>query len=112
MGTTVVGSAVEAHAVALAARCAVLLGTIARQGGPEPAEHLAEVRRLLARRPGRLTDERRRQLRAALTAAERGTPHPFAADHVTALVRDLEAIEHVLLHVARVGAPTSPPVPA
>ncbi|MFA9432063.1 hypothetical protein [Egicoccus sp. AB-alg2] len=114
MGTATAEATVETRAAVLSARCAVLLRTIARQGGPEPDDHLAQVRRLLARRARHVGRTRRRQLRAALYSAERGRPHPVPAEDVATLVRDLEMIEHVLRHVARVGAnaPLAAAVPA
>ncbi|MFA9447051.1 hypothetical protein [Egicoccus sp. AB-alg6-2] len=94
----------EVRAAVLAARCAVLLRTIARQGGPEPTEHLEQVRRHLARRgPGGMRTRRDRAA-SALAAAASGRTGPLPQERAAQLARDLEVIEYVLRQVSRIGA--------
>lgn len=95
----------EAHAAVLAASCALRLSRIARLGGPDPAHHLEELRRLLVRREGRRAGwTRRRQIRHAIDAAGQGRPGAIAVGDRLALVRDLRELDRALGHVTRVGA--------
>jgi hypothetical protein len=98
-------TALDALAAVLAASCALHLRTIARRGGPDPDQHLDELRRRLVRREGRRTGlTRRRQIRHALEAARRGRPGAIAAADRHALVRDLRELDRALRPAARVGA--------
>jgi hypothetical protein len=99
----------DALAAVLSVSCALQLRAIAHRGGPTPAVHVEELRRLLVRREGRRVGlARRRQIRHAVEAAASGRPGAITAVDRQALVRDLRELERALGPAARVGAGRCP----
>jgi hypothetical protein len=109
--TPPVAGSLDALAAVLSVSCALQLRAIAHRGGPSPAAHVEELRRMLVRREGRRAGlARRRQIRHAVEAVASGRPGAIAAGDRQALVRDLRELERALVPAARVGAGSDPTV--